>query len=321
MEDYPRTLLEFEKRFGTEEACREYRSSLRWPQGFRCPRCGGGGGWSTARGLWHCQRCRLQSSGLAGTLLQDTKKPLAVWFRAMWHSTTQKYGANAVGMQRVVGRGTYRIAWTWLDKLRCAMVRSGRDRMAGSLDVDETYIGGEKPGKRGRGAAGKALILVAAEEDGAGSGRIRLRLFLNASALSLQGAGQRTVEPGSGKCSGKPPACRQWGSRYSPSRPPEGRRTGRVRGRDGPFGPPPARSRTRGIPSYGSYLGCLAWSRTLGYGSLRPATRALSSPLRTGTQPGVRSAGGWPESPWSWAFPPVPYSRKTAGQGWLRCRG
>jgi transposase-like protein len=139
----------------------------------------------------------LQTSVLAGTLFQDTKKPLQLWFRAMWHITTQKYGANALGLQRVLGLRTYRIAWTWLHKLRYAMVRPGRDRLSGSVEVDETYIGAEKPGKRGRGAAGKALVLIAAQEDGAGIGRIRLGRIKDASALSLEGALQMGVEPGS----------------------------------------------------------------------------------------------------------------------------
>jgi transposase-like protein len=197
MEDYPRTLLDFEKRFATEEACREYLRRVRWPEGFRCPRCGLGEAWLTARGLHHCRGCSLETSLLAGTLFQDTKKPLVLWFRAMWHITTQKYGANALGLQRVLGFGTYRIAWTWLHKLRCAMVRPGRDRLSGTVEVDETYVGGEKPGKRGRGAAGKALVLIAAEEDGAGIGRIRLRRVANASAESLQPAVQAMVEAGS----------------------------------------------------------------------------------------------------------------------------
>jgi transposase-like protein len=197
MEDYPKTLLDFEKRFASEEACREYLGRVRWPDGFRCPRCGGSAAWLTERGLYHCRGCSLQTSVLAGTLFQDTKKPLHLWFRAMWHITTQKYGANALGLQRVLGLGSYRITWTWLHKLRCAMVRPGRDRLSGSVEVDETYIGGEKPGKRGRGAAGKALVVIAAEEDGAGIGRIRLRRVKDASAESLQGVVAMSVAPGS----------------------------------------------------------------------------------------------------------------------------
>lgn len=197
MEDYPRTLLDFEKRFASEEACRDYLTRVRWPDGFRCPRCSGSVAWVTERGLHHCRGCSLQTSVLAGTLFQDTKKPLYLWFRAMWHITTQKYGANALGLQRVLGLGSYRITWTWLHKLRCAMVRPGRDRLSGSVEVDETYIGGKKSGKRGRGAAGKALVVIAAEEDGAGIGRVRLCRVKDASAESLEGVVARSVAPGS----------------------------------------------------------------------------------------------------------------------------
>jgi transposase-like protein len=197
MEDYPKTLLDFEKRFASEDACRDYLAAMRWPDGFRCPACGGVAAWLTRRGLYHCRGCGLQTSILAGTLFQDTKKPLHLWFRAMWHITTQKYGANALGLQRVLGLGSYRITWTWLHKLRYAMVRPGRDRLSGTVEVDETYIGGEKPGKRGRGAAGKALVAIAAEEDGAGIGRIRLRRVKDASAESLQGVVEMSVVPGS----------------------------------------------------------------------------------------------------------------------------
>jgi transposase-like protein len=197
MEDYPKTLLEFEDRFATEEACLEYLRKLRWPEGFHCPRCENDRAWLTKRNLYHCGQCGLQTSILAGTIFQDTKKPLRLWFRAMWHVTSQKYGANALGLQRVLGLGSYRTAWIWLHKLRRAMVRPGRDRLSGVVEVDETYIGGEKPGKRGRGAAGKALVLIVAQEDKNRIGRIRLRRVLDASADSLSPAIQEAVEPGS----------------------------------------------------------------------------------------------------------------------------
>jgi len=150
-----------------------------------------------AGGLHHCKECDLQTSPLAGTIFQDTKKPLGLWFRAIWHITTQKYGANALGLQRVLGLGSYRTAWVWLHKLRRAMVRPGRDRLSGVVEVDETYIGGERPGKRGWGAEGKALVVVAAQEDGPGIGRIRLRRVPDASAESLGRAVQEAVAPGS----------------------------------------------------------------------------------------------------------------------------
>jgi len=142
MEDYPRTLQEFEARFSTEEGCREYLFQLRWPEGFRCPRCGCGKAWAVRATLFQCSSCNGQTPVTAGTVFQDTRKPLSVWFRAMWFVTGQKNGASALGLQRVLGLGSYRTAWSWLHKLRRAMVRSGRDRLAGWVEVDETYLGG-----------------------------------------------------------------------------------------------------------------------------------------------------------------------------------
>jgi transposase-like protein len=135
---------------------------------------------------------------MAGTIFQDTKKPLKLWFRAIWYITSQKYGTNALGVQRTLGLGSYRIAWTWLHKLRRAMVRPGRDRLSGTVQVDESYIGGERPGKRGRGAAGKILVVIMAEiKEGDKIGRIRLRRVPDASGPSLEGAIIDSVEPGS----------------------------------------------------------------------------------------------------------------------------
>lgn len=111
---------------------------------------------------YKCNNCGFKNSLTAGTIFQDTKKPLQLWFRAMWYMTNQKYGVNALGLKRALGLGSYRTAWTWMHKLRRAMVRPGRDRMSGVIEVDETYIGGAKEGKRGRGAYGKALVVVAA---------------------------------------------------------------------------------------------------------------------------------------------------------------
>lgn len=197
MEDYPETLLELEKRFRTEEACREYLFMLRWPDGFQCPRCGQRKYWARDRGLYECAGCGYQASITAGTIFQDTKKPLSLWFRAIWHVTSQKYGANALGLQRVLGFGSYRTAWMWLHKFRRAMVRPGRDRLSGIVEVDESYIGGKKAGKRGRGAAGKTLVVIAAQLVGSIVGRIRLKQVPNASAKSLEDAVEQAIEPGS----------------------------------------------------------------------------------------------------------------------------
>ncbi len=197
VEDYPRTLQELEARFSTDEACRRYLFTLRWPDGFVCPACGGRQAWPMKRGLWLCAACRHQASVTAGTVFQDTHKPLTLWFRAMWHLTTQKNGVSALGLQRVLGLGSYKTAWSILHKLRRGMVRPGRDRLNGVVEVDETYWGGQEEGVVGRLTQDKALIMVAAEEDGAGIGRIRLRRVPDLSKDSLHGFIGDFVEPGS----------------------------------------------------------------------------------------------------------------------------
>jgi transposase-like protein len=197
MEDYPRTIAELEARFHSEQACREYLFQLRWPTGFRCPSCGAAKAWSVRSGLWQCAGCSRQASVTAGTIFQDTHTPLTVWFRAMWWMTTQKNGVSALGLQRVLGLRSYQTAWAWLHKLRRAMVRPGRDRLTGTVEVDETYLGGREEGRRGRQMGKKALIAVAAQEDGRGIGRIRMRRIADASAASLLSFVQDSIAPGS----------------------------------------------------------------------------------------------------------------------------
>ena len=197
MEEYPRNLREFDSQFATERACRDYLFRVRWPEGFRCPRCAGGQYWPVRSVLLECAECGHQTSVTAGTIFQDTRKPLADWFRAMYWVTTQKNGASALGLQRVLGLGSYKTAWTWLHKLRRAMVRPGRDRLTGRVEVDETYVGGVEEGTRGRQSERKALIVIAAQEDEPGIGRIRMRRILDASAESLRPFVKEAIEPGS----------------------------------------------------------------------------------------------------------------------------
>jgi len=195
-EDYPKTLLEMEQRFASEEACRDYLTKLRWPTGFLCPGCQGKVGWVDRRHRWTCQDCRRQTTVTAGTIFDGTHLPLCLWFRAVWLMTSQKSGASALGLQRVLGLGSYETAWTWLHKLRRAMVRPGRDRLKGTVEVDEAFIGGLSP-QPGRDGAGKAMVAIAAEEDGTGIGRIRLARVADGSAASLHGFIQQSIAPGS----------------------------------------------------------------------------------------------------------------------------
>jgi len=196
-EDYPRNLLEFEERFATEEACREYVMKTRWPDGYVCPKCGGRRAWQTKRNLLVCAECEHQASVTAGTIFERTRKPLRVWFRAMWWVTTQKTGASALGLQRELGLGTYWTAWTWLHKLRRAMVRPGRDRVSGTIEVDETYWGAEEKGVIGRLTHEKTLIIVAAQRDGKKVGRIRLGRLPALTKKKVHAFVRQAVEPGS----------------------------------------------------------------------------------------------------------------------------
>ena len=196
-EDYPRTVLDLEEQFATEEACREYLFRLRWPGGFICPRCGTKGGWSATRERWVCWACRYQASVTAGTIFQDTHKPLRLWFRAIWYVTSQKSGASALNIQQILGLGSYSTAWAWMHKLRRAMVRPGREQLRGRVEVDETFLSGEGPKGRPQKQRGKAMVLIAAEEDGTGIGRIRLGRISRRTRACLHGFIQRVVTPGS----------------------------------------------------------------------------------------------------------------------------
>lgn len=190
--------LDFERRFATEQACQNFLAKLRWPEGFVCPRCQHHSAWAVHRQRRMCADCLYPVSVTAGTVFHDTRKPLQLWFRALWHVTSQKHGARALGLQRVLGLGSYGPAWSWLHKLRRAMVRPGRDALSGRVEIDETYVGGLAEGKRGRGSQKKALVVIAAEENGAGIGRIRMARIADAPAPWLEAFVVQAVAAGSG---------------------------------------------------------------------------------------------------------------------------
>ena len=196
MTQYPETVLEFRNMFPDENACRDYLEQIRWPQGPVCPRCAKSAVWRMIPPFYRCAECGYDFTVTVGTLFADTHLPLRLWFEAMWYVVNQKNGGSALGIQRVLGLGTYRTAWRWLHKLRRAMVRPGRDRLSGTVEVDEVYIGGERPGKRGRGAEGKSLVFIAAQAEGSKIGRIRMEKVADASGPVLLGAVSRSVESG-----------------------------------------------------------------------------------------------------------------------------
>ena len=186
--DYPKTYQEFLDWFSDEDACRRYIFSCRWPQGFECGCCGAKAKpWTTSRGYLHCRQCGSEVSVTGGTLFDRTRMPLKTWFAAMWFLTSQKDGASALGLQRVLGLGSYQTAWAWLHKLRHAMVCPDRERLCGRIEVDETYIGGpDTNGKRGRGSQKKEIVVIAVEvHSPKGFGRVRMRWIPDVSSESL----------------------------------------------------------------------------------------------------------------------------------------
>lgn len=194
---YPRTLMEFGRFFPDDAACSAYLERLRWSDGFICPV-----GHSvikplrSARGLCVCPTCRRQVSATAGTIFEGSRK-LHPWFLAAWEVTSHKYGASALGIQRTCGLGSYETAWAWLQKLRRAMVRPDRDQLSGEVDVDETYIGTEAPGTKGRKTIKRAIVVIGVEVNAGKIGRIRLRHILDVESASLQDFIVDVVKPGS----------------------------------------------------------------------------------------------------------------------------
>lgn len=197
---FPRTLSEFQRRFATEEQCRQYLVACRWPDGYRCPRCAQAEAYELGgRHLFQCRSCRHQVSVTAGTVLHRTRQPLHLWFSAAYLVTTHTPGFSALQLQRQLGLQRYETAWTMLHKLRRAMLRPERDRIVGTVEVDETYVGGVEEGRRGgrRRDSSKAIVVGAVEVRGHGSGRIRLGVVEDLSAASLGRFVSTSVEPGS----------------------------------------------------------------------------------------------------------------------------
>lgn len=187
-EHYPGSFGEFLVWFPTDAACLDYLEWLRWPDGFVCASCGNAGGWRLRDGRWQCSSCGARTSVTAGTVFDRTRTPLTVWFAACWSFATAKGGVSATELKRMLEIGSYQTAWAMLHRLRSVLVRPGREKLSGVVEVDETYVGGVEPGLRGGRAVGKKVLLGIAVEVGEDGdlGRCRMRLLPNASAASLQ---------------------------------------------------------------------------------------------------------------------------------------
>src|SRR5512144_1116131 len=203
MADFPRSLIEFQRRFPDERACAAYLARVRWPDGFRCPSCGHGKGWelSTKAFTWECASCRRQTSVTASTVMHASKLPLTVWFWAAYLMATHSNGIAALQLQAQLGLGSYKSAWLLAAKLRRAMVAPGRAPLAGLVEVDETVIPlrrkDEPPASgHGRSHQGKMLVAAGVEVHDGGPDRVRLGAIQDASAESLHAFVGAHVETG-----------------------------------------------------------------------------------------------------------------------------
>jgi Zn ribbon nucleic-acid-binding protein/transposase-like protein len=197
---FPRTLIDFQRRFSSEEACEAYLAECRWPDGFRCPRCAHDTAWVlSARRLRECAACGYQVSTTAGTILHRTRTPLVVWFWAAYLLITDKRGFSALALQRQLGVARYETAWMILHKLRRATVNANRTKLRGTVEVDEAWIGAVQGGVSGRERHGRnaALVVLALEVGDGFPGRLRVRLVPDDTAESLVGFVQDVVEVGS----------------------------------------------------------------------------------------------------------------------------
>jgi transposase-like protein len=173
---FPTTLFEFMETFPDEAACWSYLERVRWPKGFRCPRCGHGRSYRIEmRRLEQCVRCRYQASLTAGTVLHRSRLPLRVWFLAIFYVARHKQGISALQLQRDTGLGSYQTAWTLLHKLRSALVPDPACLLSGLVEADETYLGApHEKGRRGGRAHGRKTLVGAVVERQRGGGQLRL---------------------------------------------------------------------------------------------------------------------------------------------------
>ena len=204
IEDYPNNFQEFLERFKTNEDCWQYLFKMRWSEGFNCPKCNSIKYYLNNRKLAECDECGHQISVTAGTIFHGTRKSLLLWFHVIWWVVAQKTGVSASNFKDFMGFGSYETAWTWLHKLRRVMVCSGREKLKGEVEVDETFIGGKESGikengkeKRGRGASTKTIVVVATECNGKQIGRVRFKCIRKATNNNLLNFIEDNIEHGS----------------------------------------------------------------------------------------------------------------------------
>lgn len=183
--EYPKNQMEFEKFFSIDEQCLKYLISLRIENGYVCPSCSDTEYWINERNQMVCKLCKRQTSILAGTIFHGAKTPITVILRALWFIVAQKNGVSAISVQKILGIKRYETVWTWLHKFRRLMVMPERTKLSGKVEIDETLVGGKKSGKRGRGAEGKILVIIAIELVGKKMGRVRMETIESADRVEI----------------------------------------------------------------------------------------------------------------------------------------
>ena len=182
--DFPKTAIEFDERFQTVEGCRAYWIEARWGGSPACAKCSSKRVWPERGGrLFECAECGHQTSLTSGTVLEKTKYPLKVWFRAVFEIASRKNGISAKELQRIMGFGSYKTAWSWLHKIRASLMRPDVEPLEQGVEIDEAYVGSKR--------LGKALVLVAAER----GGRVRLALVDNNDEATIKHFADAYIAP------------------------------------------------------------------------------------------------------------------------------
>jgi transposase-like protein len=199
MQQQPMDLLEFQKRFSSEEKCLKHLFALRWPEGYVCPRCGcERSSLHTTRGLYQCSACKYQVSVIAGTIFHKTRTPLVKWFWMIFMMSRQKSGVSMLSLQRILGIKSYKTVWTMGHKIRKAMAdRDAQYQLAGLVEMDDAFIGPRKPGPPGRGAEGKAKVVIAVESGDKHAGFAVMKHVPAVDSDQIVSMAQDKIRPGS----------------------------------------------------------------------------------------------------------------------------
>lgn len=189
-------------RFDTEEACKKFLVARRWPDGISCPRCGNVKVWEVKSRPFHwlCKSCNKNGyrfSVITGTIFENTKYPLREWFKVAFLMYHSKKGMSAHQIHRMLGTGSYETAWYMCHRIRVAMQNSAKGQLFGTVEVDETFVGGKAYNKHGgrsgggRGGIGSGKVPVV----GAISrkGKVTARVIDSVDAATLQSFVQQAI--------------------------------------------------------------------------------------------------------------------------------